>query len=138
MGWNVALTVMMAGTAGAGAGPAPADPPAFGRHIMPIFSKAGCNSGSCHGTFAGKNGFRLSLFGYEPEADFERLTREAGGRRINRLDPAGSLLLLKATARIPHGGGRRLDPTSPAYQSLLSWIEGGAKFDPQREPGLER
>lgn len=138
MRWNFALTVIMAGTVGAGAGRAADDVPAFGRHIMPILSKAGCNSGSCHGTFAGKNGFRLSLFGYEPEMDFERLTREANGRRINRLDPASSLLLLKGSARIPHGGGKRLDPTSPAYQSLLHWIEGGAKYDPKREPRVER
>lgn len=105
---------------------------------MPIFSKAGCNSGSCHGSFAGKNGFRLSLFGHEPETDFERLTREADGRRINRLDPTNSLLLLKATAKVPHAGGKRLDPKSPAYQSLLRWIENGATYDPKRELALER
>src|SRR5262245_5415933 len=100
MRWNAAWAVVLAGTVSAGVGQGAQDSPSFGRHIMPILSKAGCNSGSCHGTFAGKNGFRLSLFGYEPEADFERLTREAAGRRIDRLDPANSLLLLKATAKI--------------------------------------
>jgi len=128
----------MAVTAGTGVGRAGDAPPEFGRHIMPIFSKAGCNSGSCHGTFAGKGGFRLSLFGYEPVLDFERLTREMNGRRINRLDPANSLLLLKGTGRIPHGGGKRLDPTSLAYRSLLEWIKSGAKYDPKYEPSLER
>src|SRR3954452_22844421 len=105
MGWTVALTVMMAGTAGAGAGPGPAAPPAFGRHIMPIFSRAGCNSGSCHGTFAGKNGFHLSLFGYQPIDDHQRITRAVLGRRIDLTDPPNSLLLLKATGQMAHGGG---------------------------------
>lgn len=138
MRWNVTWAVILASTAGAGAARADDDAPAFGRHIMPIFSKAGCNSGSCHGTFAGKNGFRLSLFGYEPAADYASLTREVNGRRLNLLDPAGSLLLLKGTGKVPHGGGRRLDPASPAYRSLLRWIEAGAKYDSNREPSLER
>lgn len=133
---NVVLAMIMTGNAGAGQ--AADDPPVFGRHIMPIFSKAGCNSGSCHGTFAGKNGFRLSLFGYEPEMDFERLTREANGRRIDRLDSASSLLLLKGTGQIPHAGGKRFERTSPEYQSLLRWIEAGAKYDPKHESSLER
>src|SRR5687768_15362575 len=79
----------------------------FERHIMGIFGRAGCNSGSCHGSFQGKGGFRLSLFGYEPEKDFIAVTRESQGRRINPLDPDNSLLLLKATGAVEHGGSAR-------------------------------
>src|SRR5262249_7521238 len=75
---------------------------------------------------------------YEPDADYLQLTREANGRRINVLDAAHSLLLLKATARIPHGGGKRLEETSPAYQTLLRWIQAGAAYQPKQEPRLER
>jgi hypothetical protein len=112
--------------------------PAFGTQVMPIFSRAGCNSGACHGTFAGKNGFHLSLFGYEPDADHKRITRGVLGRRIDLTDPRNSLLLLKATGQAPHGGGRRVQPDSPAYRTLLRWIEGGARYDPDHEPTLER
>lgn len=112
--------------------------PAFGTQVMPIFSKAGCNSGSCHGTFAGKNGFHLSLFGYEPDGDYQRITRGALGRRIGGSDPANSLLLLKATGQIPHGGGQRVKPDSAAYHTLLRWLRGGASYHPEAEPKLDR
>src|SRR5437899_6140775 len=79
----------------------------FERHIMGLFGRMGCNSGSCHGSFQGKGGFRLSLFGYEPDRDYEALTHDARGRRINPADPDGSLLLLKATGAVEHGGLRR-------------------------------
>lgn len=136
MRWTALISLVVVGTLAGGTSRAAA--PSFGPHVMPIFSKAGCNSGSCHGAFAGKNGFRLSLFGYEPDMDFERLTREANGRRINRLDPENSLLLLKGSARVPHAGGKRLDEKSPAYQTLLRWIESGATYDPAHEPRFER
>src|SRR5437016_13461820 len=79
----------------------------FERHLMGLFGRMGCNSGSCHGSFQGRGGFRLSLFGYDPEKDYFALTREGLGRRINRADPDRSLILLKATGQIDHGGGRR-------------------------------
>src|SRR5215475_5977481 len=79
----------------------------FERHVMGIFGRMGCNSGSCHGSFQGKGGFRLSLFGYEPEKDYTAVTRDGLGRRINPVDPDRSLLLLKATGQVTHGGGRR-------------------------------
>src|SRR5215471_13596948 len=79
----------------------------FERHIMGLFSKMGCNSGSCHGSFQGKNGFRLSLFGFDPDKDYNALTRDNLGRRINPVDPEHSLLLLKATGQVPHEGGAR-------------------------------
>src|SRR6266540_3518882 len=69
----------------------------FERHVMGIFGRAGCAGGGCHGSFQGKGGFRLSLFGYEPDKDFISVTRESLGRRINPVDPDNSLLLLKAT-----------------------------------------
>src|SRR5438067_3346676 len=79
----------------------------FERHVMGLFGRAGCNSGSCHGSFQGRGGFRLSLFGYDPDKDYLALTREALGRRVNLSDPDDSLLLLKATGAVAHGGGRR-------------------------------
>ena len=72
---------------------------------MPVFMQAGCNPGSCHGAARGKDGFRLSLFGYDPDGDHYRLTREINGRRINLALPAESLLIEKATGKVPHTGG---------------------------------
>src|SRR5438128_6836574 len=79
----------------------------FRREIIPAITRAGCNAGTCHGTPSGKNGFALSLRGYDPALDYRALTHQAAGRRLDRLQPDASLLLLKATARIPHEGGRR-------------------------------
>ncbi len=102
----------------------------FERHIMGVFGRMGCNSGSCHGSFQGKGGFRLSLFGYDPAKDYLSLTREAEGRRINFADPDNSLLLLKATGRVPHEGQARFGRESWAYQLLRTWIVEGAKRTP--------
>ena len=90
--------------------------PRFTRHVVPLFSRLGCNAGTCHGAVRGKNGFRLSLFGVEPALDHERLVRDAGGRRLNFQNPDASLLLLKATGRVAHEGGNRLAVGSPEYQ----------------------
>src|SRR5437016_12460116 len=87
----------------------------FERHVVSLFGKAGCNTGACHGSFSGKGGFRLSLFGYDPAKDFRALTRDSEGRRVNRYDPDQSVLLLKATGQVSHGGGRRIDPASWQY-----------------------
>lgn len=100
----------------------------FERHIMGLFGRLGCNSGSCHGSFQGKGGFRLSLFGYDPEKDYAALTREALGRRINTVDPERSLLLLKATGQAEHGGGKRFNVDSWQYQVFKQWIEGGTPW----------
>jgi hypothetical protein len=80
----------------------------FRLDVMPLFMRQGCNAGSCHGSARGKDGFRLSLFGFDPAADYHRITREQPGRRINLALPAESLLLTKATATVPHTGGARL------------------------------
>src|SRR5438034_1808645 len=90
----------------------------FERHLVGVFGRMGCNSGSCHGSFQGKGGFRLSLFAYDPEKDFFAITREANSRRINRDDPDNSLLLLKATGQVDHGGTKRFGKDSCAYQLI--------------------
>src|SRR5437868_1486860 len=77
----------------------------FERHVMGLFGRMGCNAGSCHGSFQGKGGFRLSLFGYDPGLDHGALTRDLLGRRISSVDPAQSLILRKATGQVEHGGG---------------------------------
>jgi hypothetical protein len=100
----------------------------FERHIMGLFGKMGCNSGSCHGSFQGKGGLRLSLFGYEPAIDYAAITREVMGRRINPVEPDRSLLLLKATGQVEHGGGRRFGVGSWQYQLLREWIVDGAAW----------
>ncbi len=107
---------------------APADP-LFSRHVVPLFSRLGCNAGGCHGAVKGQNGFRLSLFGADPAADHERLLREATGRRLNLYSPNDSLLLLKATGAAPHEGGARMHVGSPEYELLRKWIAGGTKLD---------
>jgi len=98
----------------------------FGQDVVPILTRGGCNTGACHGKAEGQNGFHLSLFGYDPEGDYQAITRDASGRRLSRLEPARSLLLEKATGRVPHVGGLRFSPQSPEYRSILSWISAGA------------
>jgi hypothetical protein len=100
----------------------------FERHVMGLFGRAGCNSGSCHGSFQGKGGFRLSLFGYDPDKDYVALTREALGRRVNPADPDNSLLLLKASGAVTHGGGRRFGRDSWQYQVFREWIAAGTPW----------
>jgi hypothetical protein len=85
----------------------------FRNDVVPIFSKLGCNSGGCHGKASGQNGFKLSVFGFDPQADYDTLVKEARGRRVFPSAPASSLLLTKPTGRVPHGGGRRLEVGSP-------------------------
>jgi len=100
--------------------------PTFRNHVLPVMTKVGCNSGSCHGALAGKNGFKLTLRGYDPDTDYQVLTREGIGRRVSLVEPAQSLMLLKPTLAVPHGGGRRFDPRSPEYNILVDWIASGA------------
>src|SRR5204862_3290241 len=88
----------------------------FERHVMGLFGRTGCNAGSCHGSFQGKGGLRLSLFGYDLEKDYYALTREGLARRINPVDPDSSLLLLKATGQVAHAGGVRFGKGSWQYQ----------------------
>ncbi len=104
-------------------------PISFKMDVMPVFMKAGCNSGSCHGSSRGKDGFRLSLFGYDPDGDYFRLTQESIGRRINLALPEESLLIEKGLGRVPHTGGERFKPESELCRTLLRWLEAGAPKD---------
>ena len=79
----------------------------FRNDVIPVLTKMGCNSGACHGALAGKNGFKLTLRGYDPDVDYDTLTRQSLGRRVSLSEPAQSLMLLKPTMAIPHGGGKR-------------------------------
>ncbi len=114
----------------ASTGGLPETTPLFSRHVVPILSRLGCNAGgSCHGTVKGQNGFRLSLFGGQPTEDFKRLTREGGGRRLDLQHPDASLILLKATGQVSHGGGKRTGVGSSDYRVLRGWIAAGAPLD---------
>ncbi len=106
----------------------------FPNQVVPIFTKYGCNSGGCHGKSGGQNGFALSLLGFEPTEDFEHLVKEARGRRLFPAAPQRSLLLLKASAQTPHGGGHRIDAESPAFRLLHRWIEQGMPYGKPDDP----
>ncbi|MGK0185706.1 MAG: hypothetical protein ACI9R3_001485 [Verrucomicrobiales bacterium] len=100
----------------------------FETDIAPLFSRFGCNSSGCHGKAEGQNGFKLSVFGYDAQGDFEALTHAARGRRLSPSTPDNSLLLLKATGLLPHGGGERMVAGSLGYETLREWIGSGAPF----------
>jgi hypothetical protein len=104
-------------------------PISFRLDVMPVFMKASCNNGACHGAARGKDGFRLSLFGFDPEGDYHSLTREISGRRINLAVPEASLLIEKSVGAVPHTGGKRFDSDSEYNQTLLRWLEAGAPND---------
>lgn len=103
--------------------------PSFVRDVQPTLSKMGCNAGTCHGSDQGKNGFKLSLRGYDPEFDHIALTDDLAGRRFNRSAPEQSLMLLKPIGGVPHVGGVLTKPGEPYYEILKSWIARGSKLD---------
>lgn len=114
--------------------------PSFRQDVMPVFFRAGCNAGSCHGAAKGKDGFMLSLFGYDPAGDYQRIVNDITGRRLNTAIPERSLLLLKSLGAVPHTGGEIFTTDSPYYRTLLDWIAAGAPDDTQNVPettGLE-
>jgi len=112
-------------------------PVSFINDVMPVFTKAGCNVGVCHAKAGGgQKGFQLSLLGFEPQEDFENLVRDGRSRRLFFGAPDRSLLLLKASGQIPHGGGIRLAVTSEGYALLREWIRQGAPFDSEAAPKL--
>lgn len=110
----------------------------FANQVVPIFTKLGCNSGGCHGKASGQNGFRLSLLGFEPELDYESLVKEARGRRLFPAAPERSLLLTKATAKVPHGGGRRMAADSHEFRLVARWIAGGMSVGSETDPTVAR
>jgi hypothetical protein len=101
----------------------------FRLDVMPIFMKSGCNTGSCHGAARGKDGFHLSLFGYDPAGDYYKLTRQLVGRRIDLAVPEKSLVLEKATGEVNHTGGQVFTADSDEYRTMLRWIEAGSPDD---------
>ncbi len=113
-------------------------PISFKNDVMPVFTKAGCNSGSCHGAARGKDGFRLSLFGFDPDGDYHRLTRELPGRRINLAVPDECLLMTKATGAVAHTGGKLFEPDSRYYKTLRRWLDAGAPNDPGPVPTVTK
>lgn len=109
-------------------------PVSFKLDVMPIFMKAGCNSGSCHGAARGKDGFRLSLFGFDPNGDHYRICRELPGRRIDLAVPEASLLFEKSVGAVPHTGGKRFEPDSEMAQLILEWLRNSVPEDPADIP----
>ena len=106
-----------------------ARPISFQLDVMPVLTAAGCNTGACHGSARGQDGFHLSLFGFDPKGDHFRLTEEIPGRRINTAIPEDSLLVTKALGSVPHTGGKLIKRDSDSCKTLIEWIRGGAKYD---------
>ena len=105
-----------------------AEPVTFLRDVAPILNKASCTSGPCHGAAKGKNGFKLSLRGYDPQFDYEALLYDLSGRRFNRAQPERSLMLAKPSQQIPHGGGLRFETDSAYYKTIYNWIAQGVPY----------
>lgn len=118
--------------------PAINQPPSFVRDVLPVLSRAGCNGGSCHAKPDGQNGFRLTVFSFDPQSDYNAIVKGARGRRVFPSCPEESLLLLKATHVLPHEGGERFDKDSDAYRTLVQWIKSGMVFRADKEPTLQR
>ncbi|MEY2727588.1 MAG: hypothetical protein RLZZ458_3455 [Planctomycetota bacterium] len=110
----------------------------FENHIIPVLTRFGCNMSGCHGKAEGQNGFKLSVFGFDPLADYQAIVQDGFGRRVFPGVPENSLLLLKATGQVPHGGGARLDPSRAEYQRLRNWIAAGMPFGTATDPQVER
>ncbi|MBM3728374.1 MAG: DUF1549 domain-containing protein [Acidobacteria bacterium] len=110
--------------------------PGFRNDIQPVLTKLGCNSGPCHGSQYGKGGFRLSLLGFDAEADYDAIVKDLKGRRVDLESPADSLILRKPATALPHGGGRRFAPGSTTYNLLLSWIAAGVAPPTAADPVL--
>src|SRR6476646_7940811 len=110
----------------------------FLRDVAPILNKVGCTSGTCHGAAKGKNGFKLSLRGYDPRFDYEALLYDLSGRRFNRADPGKSLMLLKPIMDVAHGGGQRFEKNSDYYKIIYKWIAEGVPYgDPAKDSVAE-
>jgi len=108
----------------------------FRHDVLPVVSRSGCNAGGCHGKAEGQNGFKLSVFGSDPAADYHAMVREGIGRRISIVDPDKSLLLLKGTAGIAHSGGNRFNADDDRARLLRRWITEGAELDTDPESAL--
>ncbi|MEX0676861.1 MAG: DUF1549 and DUF1553 domain-containing protein [Pirellulales bacterium] len=109
----------------------------FELDVLPVLAAAGCNAGACHGKARGQNGFALSLLGFDPDFDFSAIARESQGRRVFPAAPENSLLLLKPSMRLPHGGGKRLEEGSAEYETLRRWIASGMPRFAPHAPKLD-
>jgi hypothetical protein len=110
----------------------------FANHVVPIFTKLGCNSGGCHGKIAGQNGFRLSLLGFDPRFDYDNLLKEARGRRVFPAAPEASLLLTKMTGTAAHGGGKKTEVGSEEYKVVRRWIASGLPYGGPGDPTVTK
>src|SRR5271168_4462414 len=117
---KVRLKLLLTATSAMALSAQTVDKVTFLRDVAPILNKVGCTSGTCHGAAKGKNGFKLSLRGYDPEFDYQALLYDLSGRRFNRADPARSLMLAKPTQQVAHGGGLRFEKDSPYYRTIFN------------------
>ena len=133
-----AVLLLLAAVAARGADNAPSAPKlSFVNDIVPIFTKSGCANSNCHGSIRGQNGLKLSLFGYEPELDYQAIVKDQNGRRVDLANPGNSLVLRKPTFQVPHGGGERFKSGSLEYNAIVDWIRSGASYDSPGSPRLQ-
>ena len=133
-GLTATVPVTVHGPSAAGAG----EPVTFVRDVLPVMNKVGCSQGTCHGAAKGKNGFKLSLRGYDPEFDYQSLLYDMSGRRFNRAEPARSLMLAKPTMQVAHEGGLRIDHGSRYYNLVLDWISTGVPYGDMEQDRVAR
>jgi hypothetical protein len=112
--------------------------PSFVRDVLPMMAKAGCMAGACHAKAEGQNGFKLTVFSFDPKADYNEIVKDARSRRVFPAAPEESLLLLKPTGAIEHGGGQRIEPGSETYKTMVSWIRSGMAYQHTNEATLAR
>lgn len=136
--WMFLATCALTSVAQAAEGTYLPESPRFTRHVIPLFSRLGCNAGTCHGKVKGENGFRLSLFGVDPAQDHMSLVREFAGRRVNLANIDASLLLLKPSGLVPHGGGKLFEAAGPEHRMLRAWLAQGARLDSAEESQVEQ
>lgn len=113
-------------------------PISFKQDVMAVFMKKGCNMGSCHGAARGKDGFRLSLFGFDPDTDYESLTHEISTRRLNLAIPENSLMIQKSDGSVSHTGGQLMKKDDEYYNILVGWIKAGCPRDPGEVPTVTK
>ena len=106
----------------------------FARDVLPVLTKSGCSLGGCHAKPEGQNGFKMSVFAYDPKSDYHEIVFEERGRRIFPAFPEESLLLKKATLQVDHEGGQRFTPDSPEYQLIAKWSKQGMVYEHPDEP----
>ena len=128
------MTFLFASAIHGAASPRPLN---FINDVQPILTKADCNTGGCHAKAGmGQRGFRLSLLGFEPEEDYEHIVKESKGRRVFPPAPEQSLLVMKAANIVPHGGGKKLEPNSEEYKTLVRWISEGMPYAQPTDPKI--